>query len=85
MKKYGKKLRRELRDAYVAIDEAQPYTEYHENELHRRIGEYYGLRKAYSMLTGLPEIVIGQKVTSWFVQSEHYQERHSDETEVTEG
>lgn len=70
MKKYRKKLWRELRDAYVALDTAPDGDE---NELHRRIGRYYGLRRAYSLLTGLPEDLVGQKVVSWYVRSEHYE------------
>lgn len=64
-----KQLWRELKSAYVALDNA-PRDD--ENECQRTIGRYYGLRRAYAIVTGLPEDVIGQRVTSWYVMSEHY-------------
>lgn len=79
MKKYRKKLWRELRDAYVALDTVPKYCGVtDENEHHRRIGRYYGLRTAYSLLTGLPEDLVGQKVVSWYVRSEHYERDGGD-------
>ena len=72
-KKYRKKLKRELREAYVSLDAAKPYVQYYENELHRRIGYYYGLRWAYAQLTGKTESQVGQEVVSWYVRSEHYE------------
>lgn len=69
MKRYRKALRHELRRAYAALGSA-PRDD--ENECHRAIGRYYGLRRAYAIVTGLDETAIGSQVTSWYVQSEHY-------------
>ena len=63
---------RELRHAYAALDTV-PRDD--ENEMHRTIGRYYGLRCAYSVITGLPEDIIGQKVTAWYVESKHYRQK----------
>jgi hypothetical protein len=68
-RKTVKKLRRELRSAYVALDSAPREDE---NECQRTIGRYYGLRRAYAIVTGLDEVTIGNEVTGWYVQSEHY-------------
>ena len=68
-KKLVKKLRRELRAAYVSLDYAPADDE---NEHQRLIGRYYGLRRAYSVVTGLDEIAVGSQVVSWYVRSEHY-------------
>ena len=64
-----KALWRELKNAYVALDLA-PRDD--ENECQRTIGRYYGLRRAYAIVTGLDEVTIGNKVTGWYVQSDHY-------------
>ena len=62
-------LREALQDAYDAMDDTDPEWE---SGFHRATGEYIGLRKAYSIVTGQDLTTIGNEV------ARRYLDEHKD-------
>jgi hypothetical protein len=76
-RKAARQLMAELKDAYAAIDIAQPHGD-DWDEVSQATGRYDGLKRAYVILTGRSAADVASEVVGWYITTDEYQAAKKD-------